>query len=731
MWKNMKKLIGRYYADHCRSIRRKLTVVVLSISTVTLLLLSSIAFYGMYGAKEMAVKVGSEIGDRSIRDSTELMEADKQAELAEIATDKAGDINRRLSRMVSIVRMAANQMKEIETHPQRFMPQDVDVFQPAEKGDIVFYLQYGPEVDVAALRNEIRMAANIRDYLKGAKEEYSSFESIFVTSRHNFTLSAEEYDEDSVGVEPVYDGLGSDWYKKAAREKKPVYTNARRFVFSGKMGVFCAVPYYGNDGTLLGVAGAQSSVNELTNIIRDLELYNKGFCFVIDNRGYVILSSRENEESDLRIDMATDLRTSSNALLGDAVKKMVAGETGVAEAEIDGEDYYIAYAPIPQAGWSFAAALAREDVVAPIVEADARIRQVTRENVTSLDHHMERTMLLMAFGVVMLLAGVICIGKRASDKFVEPIRILSDGVREIAGGNLEKKISIHTGDEIEHLAACFNAMTDELQNYMKNLKKITAERERAATELSVATDIQESMLPNEFPPFPDKKEFDIYATMHAAKHVGGDFYDFYLVDESHVVITIADVSGKGVPAALFMVIAKTILKNFAMTITGEDDMAALAICANERLCQNNDAMMFVTAFIGMLDIRTGRFVYVNAGHNPPLVYRAAEDRFRYIPVKKNHVLGAMEGVEYVSQELALSPGDMLFLYTDGVTEAIDEEEEQYGEERLEESLNRADAGRSNPRELLEVAHRSLEEHVGSAEQFDDITMMALSYRGRG
>lgn len=731
MWKDAKKIIEKYYAVHHMSIRRKLTVVVLSISTITLLILSAITFYGMLGAKEIAVRVGSEIGAQSVQNSAELMEAEKKTDLVDLAMDKADDIDRRLKRVVSIVRVAAMQMEEIQNHPQRFLPQDVSTDVPDKPGDIAFYLQYGPDTDVSALQDEIRMAANIQDYLKGVVSENWIIESIFVASEKNYTLSGEVVDEGNAAVQSIYDAVGSDWYRKAALEKKPIYTDVRRFVFSGKMGVFCAVPCYGSDGNLLGVAGIQSSVERLTSVIRDLKLYNEGFCFVVDNRGYVILSSREKEESDLRIDLATDLRSSANSLMSDAAKKMVAGECGVTEVEIDGEDYYVAYAPISQVGWSFAAAIARDDVMAPIVMADTRIRQLTGENIESLDRHMERIMLLMALSANVLLLGVIYIGRRSSDRFVEPIRILSDGVQEIAGGNIEKKISIHTGDEIEHLAGCFNDMTDKLHEYMKNLQKITAERERTATELSVAANIQESMLPNEFPPFPDRKEFDIYAGMHAAKQVGGDFYDFYLVDENHVMITIADVSGKGVPAALFMVIAKTILKNFAMTIPGESGMAALVACANNTLCENNDAMMFVTAFIGMLDIRTGRFTYVNAGHNPPLIYRAAEGRFQYIcETGGGHVLGAMEDMKYNALELTLLPGDALFLYTDGVTEAIDEKEEQYGEARLEASLNRVDMEHSTPEDILKEAHRSLEEYVGDAEQFDDITMMALSYRGK-
>ena len=303
-----------------------------------------------------------------------------------------------------------------------------------------------------------------------------------------------------------------------------------------------------------------------------------------------------------------------------------------------------------------------------------------------------------------------------------PIKKLSDGVREIASGKLDKKIEIRTGDEIEHLATCFNAMTDELQTYMKNLTKITAEKERISTELNVAKDIQHSMLPHDFN-F-DRKDFDIFATMNAAKGVGGDFYDFYLLDENHLVITVADVSGKGIPASLFMVISKTMLKNFATFATNPDDYEAVVSCANNQLCQGNDEMMFVTVFFGVLEINTGKFVYVNGGHNPPVIYRAKENTCEFLNVKKNFVLGGMEDVPYQQQETTLEHGDLIFAYTDGVNEAMNIDNEEYTSERLLQFMNSTDC-RTDLQKLLAAVKADVAKHVGDAEQSDDITMMAL------
>ena len=302
--------------------------------------------------------------------------------------------------------------------------------------------------------------------------------------------------------------------------------------------------------------------------------------------------------------------------------------------------------------------------------------------------------------------------------------ILSDGVREIASGNLDKKLEIHTGNEIEHLAETFNGMTMELKNYMANLTKVTADKERIATELNVATNIQLSMLPRDFN---IGKGFEIYARMNAAKEVGGDFYDFYMLDENHLMITIADVSGKGVPAALFMVISKTVLKNFALSMKSPDDLSAVMTLANQQLCDGNDEMMFVTVFMGMLDLKTGKFIYVNGGHNPPMLYKKSEDRFEFLNVEQNVVLGMMDGMDFEQQEVDLKSGDILYLYTDGVTEAMDVSNNQYGEERLSKTINSLDKT-TDLKTLLKAVRADVSDHVGEAAQSDDITMLAVRFR---
>lgn len=320
------------------------------------------------------------------------------------------------------------------------------------------------------------------------------------------------------------------------------------------------------------------------------------------------------------------------------------------------------------------------------------------------------------------------------NKFVvSPINLLSTAAskfvseKDESGDSVESAISrleIHTGDEIENLSEAIKTMEMDINNYIKNLTAITAEKERIGAELNVATQIQTSMLPRIFPIFPDRVDFDIYATMQPAKEVGGDFYDIFLTDDNHLAVVMADVSGKGVPAALFMVVAKILIKSHAQSGMSP---AEVFTEVNAKLCENNDAGMFVTAWMGILDITSGKLTYANAGHNPPYLKRAGE-AFEILKPPAGFILAGMEGIRYRQSELTLEPGDVLYLYTDGVTEATDNSNNMYGEDRLLAALN--DNRDAEPADLLPAIKEDLDKFVDLAPQFDDITMLALKYKGK-
>ena len=251
-----------------------------------------------------------------------------------------------------------------------------------------------------------------------------------------------------------------------------------------------------------------------------------------------------------------------------------------------------------------------------------------------------------------------------------------------------------------------------------------AERDRISNELRTASQIQTSMLPQEFPAFPEREEFDLFALMEPAREVGGDFYDFYMIDDDHLCLVMADVSGKGIPAALFMMVSKSMLKTYA---TMGQSAEEIFFKTNETLCSNEKVEMFVTAWLGILEISTGRLVAANAGHEYPVLKRA-DGGFELIRDKHGLVLGGMDGTRYREYEIDLKPGDKLFVYTDGVPEASDADFRMFGTDRMLDALNENPEG--SPEEVLKSVHSAVDAFVSDAEQFDDLTMLCLEYHGK-
>ena len=309
--------------------------------------------------------------------------------------------------------------------------------------------------------------------------------------------------------------------------------------------------------------------------------------------------------------------------------------------------------------------------------------------------------------------------KEVSEKIVSSSRE-TDDPQELILADPE----IHTGDEMEVLAVALSDMFADMKLYMTDLLKVTKEKERIGAELNVATQIQADMLPRIFPPFPDRSEFDIYATMQPAKEVGGDFYDFFMLDEDHLGLVMADVSGKGVPAALFMVIAKTLIKNRAQM--GGSPAEVLAY-VNEQLCEGNDAELFVTVWFAILELSTGKGIAANAGHEHPVLRRSGGD-YELVVYRHSPAVATLPGIRFREHEFELHPGDRVFVYTDGVPEAINVKEEDYGSDRMLAALNSCPPD-TPMKETLRLVREDLDRFAGEMPQFDDVTMMAIDYKG--
>ncbi len=310
---------------------------------------------------------------------------------------------------------------------------------------------------------------------------------------------------------------------------------------------------------------------------------------------------------------------------------------------------------------------------------------------------------------------------------VRPIRRVSREAerfaRENTKGNELGRISKY--DELARLSLSIDKMETDMVHYIDNLTTVTADRERIRAELSLASTIQETAVPDEFPAFPDRSDFDVYASMTPAKEVGGDFYNFYLVDDDHLAFVIGDVSGKGIPAALFMMVTNIVINN--RTMLGGTPAEILDF-VNDTICEHNKAEMFVTVWLGILEISTGKITAANAGHDDAAVCHR-DGTFELFKTKHGLVIGAMPDVPYRNFEIQLEKGDKLFLYTDGVPEATDRDNKMFTIERMLDALNECRG--KTPQEILESVHLRVNEFVGEAPQFDDLTMLCIELKGPG
>lgn len=714
------------------SIRKRILTVLLSSCLLSIILTSLIAFKAIYDTRELTLSIGNEIIFQAAENSQEALIQRAKLALEQTAFDKANELDENLGKVKKDVIILSNMMTNIASNPEEYHSRNI--FEPSKNNidKITAQLLFSSEVvdkSSPILRQEIGLTANIQDFLIQINTNSNVIISSYVASKNGFTIMVDRFAGrkfQNSDIKPdFYNATSRPWYIQAKKEDKTIFTDIVIDALGGGPCIICATPYYAN-GQFAGVVGMGTFLDNINEIILNTKIGDNGFGFVINKQGQIIASPHTTGDLITGINNIKDLRQSTNTSLADAVQKIINEKAGLTEANIDGKDYYLAYAPMKNTDWYFVTAMEVDTVIAPAKETHENIINIATEYMDNLSEKTKMTVIGMIISISILLFFITYIGWSLADYLTKPIRQLSKGVQQIAMGNFNGKLNIHTGDEIESLAISFNAMTTELQTYIKNLEQITAEKERIATELNVATNIQKNMLPCIFPPYPDRKDFDIYAVMYPAKEVGGDFYDFYLLDENHLVITIADVSDKGIPAAMFMVITKTILKNFAMSMTSPDDFSAVVQCANRQLCENNEEMMFVTVFMGMLDLKTGKFIYVNAGHTPPMIRHKHKDdsTFEYLPVEKNCVLGINEEAQFKQQEVYLKQGDELFLYTDGVTEAINKEKKLYSIERLYSNLNKINQ-KSSCQDILRDVKLSIDEFAQGMYQSDDITMLAI------
>lgn len=451
-----------------------------------------------------------------------------------------------------------------------------------------------------------------------------------------------------------------------------------------------------------GVVTADVSLGWLVEVVSRISITPSGYAFLLSRNG--VFMSHPERGLILRESIFSVAEEKGDAALRALGLSMVRGETGFVSApdRFTREKAWLYYAPLPSTRWSIGVVIPERELMAGVHRLTITVAAIAGVGLSA--------MLLLIVGV--------------SRSITRPIRELAVRAGAISGGNLEVPLPpLKARDEVGDLAAAFDEMRLSLKEYIRNLRETTAAKERLESELLIARNIQMSFIPKRSPRLLAGSGLEIFGTLEPAQEVGGDLYSFFPVDDEHLFFAVGDVSGKGIPAALFMAVTITLMKGIARR---NADPADILEQINAELCDENDSLLFVTVFCGILNIRSGELRYSNAGHNPP-VLRPRGESARWLKVPEGFLLGVDEMASYRTESINLSPGDEIVLYTDGVTEAMNPEKCFFSDAAL---LRTVDAKEDpDPAGLVQRVVGSVRAFAGAEPQSDDITVLAVRWTG--
>ena len=712
-----------------KSLGRKILRAMIILVIVMLLAAGTIFALSIRNASETLSSSNRSLSATIGSQSSSYMSEQSQKRLRELAVEKAEiaeDLFTEFKRGVSIVATVA---EGIYSDPSSYSDRPVPLPDPRNDGMLSLQVLYSADTDPndPEIREELGLIGNVQDTLIAVNRSQAGIASIYVATESGFMvqadfISAKKFDENG-DLMPL-EAKERPWYIGAVETGKAYFTPVTKDAHTPRLGIMCGVPVYSR-GKLMGVAGAGMYLDEMESLVRSVQLGSGGNACIINESGQVLFSTFE-EGTLAAVADGEDLRLSHDSHLAGLVSRAVMGRSGIVQLSVDGVRCYAAYAPMKTVGWSMLIFLSRETVEAPTNRLLENVDAMTAAASDEARGHIKNAIFLLLGLLAAAVAIALGVSYALSRRIVKPIRLLTEEVGAMQGDNLDFKWDLNTGDETQMLADSFRSMTERMKKYIDDIEGITAERERISTELSLANRIQAAMLPTIFPPFPNRSEIDIYAVMDPAREVGGDFYDFFLIDEDHLGLVMADVSGKGVPAALFMMVSKIILQSCAML--GRSP-AEILMKTNEAICSNNVEQMFVTVWVGILELSTGRLKAANAGHEYPVI-KHKNGGYELYKDKHGLVVGCLSNAVYSEYELLLEPGSKLFVYTDGLPEAMGGKDgkEMFGIDRMLAALN--EEPDDDPQKTLEHIRGVLAEFVGSAEQFDDLTMLCVEYRGK-
>lgn len=705
----------------------KILLALWGLSLASLIVFGIIAFKEVEDLGRYASESSNSLGNQAVSDSQRALMDLAEQNLMQIAQDQAALSNALLEKVENEINILAHQASLIWNN--REIPKQKNSYsqneEPPDRYKTSFYfLTQGTDPD--KVQDELALSGHMDDVFISVYSNDSNLDSLYLGTETGLFRGYPWM----TGLEPTYNHKKRSWYTEAVKRKGLVWSEPYISAADRELIITCSKPFYDKKGMLLGVVEADVTLQMLNKRILSTQIGTQGYAFLIDERANLIAHpglKADHDKWDQQY-LTLNLLNSNSPGLKDIASKMIAGQAGIRKFDgdpiVEGDDKYIAYAPLKTTGWSLGVAMPVDEIISPAMATQRRITSITRnvsDHIRSERKGLVKTLISLLVAVTVLVALVAIM---LSKKITKPIISLCKGADVIGSGNLDYTLKIKTGDEIETLAHAFNKMTQDLKAYIKNLEETTRAKERIESELHVAREIQTSMLPRIFPPFPDRKEFDIYATMDAAKEVGGDLYDFFMVDKNKLCFLIGDVSGKGIPAALFMATVKTLLKIAALQTLSPERTLRLV---NNILVPDNEACMFVTVICVMLDTETGYVEFSNGGHNPPLLSTNTRT-FDFLKVDKGFVVGALQNSHYTKQTLTLKSNQILFLYTDGITEAMNKQKHMFSEQRLRECLSSCKT--EEVKDILYHVKKEVHTFAEGEPQSDDITMLVLRYKGK-
>ncbi|HJV34570.1 SpoIIE family protein phosphatase [Geomonas sp.] len=698
------------------NIRARILRALLGVSFLSMLCFTVISLQGISELGDFAVKSSNDLGAQTSKISKTALEQLTTESLLRITVDQASLCNSEFEEIEATVNVLADLAQKQWQRPGTFPGNRSFAVnrRPRDLRDASVY-QYPRGVDVRRIREDVEISSAMDTFFRPILASNANISDFNIGTPNGLFR---RFPWGPVAAD--YDVRKREWFKGALQRGTGGWSDPYLGVIAKNLRINYAKPVFVGK-TVKAVVAINVPLRTVNERIISMRLNNQGSALLVDRQRKIIAREGMPVDGEKWADpqqveiFELDAGTGSHRELEE---DLLAARKGITRGIYKGKEYYIAHAPLQTTRWSLIFIMPVEVINATVIPAEKAISGVTSQ-VTA---RIRTTMLDLTEVFFAAIAAVYLLAWSVARFITEPIMILDAGAKVIGDGNLEHRIEVHTGDEIEALAETFNRMTDNLREYIRNLTETTAAKERIQGELNVATDIQGSLLPRLFPPFPTRKEFDIFARMDPAKEVGGDFYDFFFVNDKTLCFLVADVSDKGVPAALYMMVAKTLLKTEALRGLGPDEI----LSSVNKLLADNDSCMFVTVFCALLDTDSGEVLFANAGHNPPLIYRSGQ-RFEYLKIQAGFVLGPIPDTSYRTETLTLAQGDVLFLYTDGVTEAQNQAAELYGEKRLLEALNRGEVGDLNT--MVQAIRSEVEQHADGAPQSDDVTMLALRFRG--